>query len=337
MIDGYHGFEPVGEGGWARVYRALDGDGAPVAVKVMRPELGRDAAAVRRFEREGRLMRGLSHPSIPRVLSVTRTREGRPALVMELVRGRDLRAVIAAGPAPWPDVVAVGVGVARALDHAHERGVIHRDIKPSNVMLVDGAAAPEGVRVLDFGVAFNVGETRITRKTSLGTDAYMAPEQRARAAILASDVYSLGVTLRHMLAGRLSDVTPTDAGAPTGLDRLLGAMTSPDPLLRPASAREVERRLLALGDGAAAPTPADALRGILEQVRARRFEMLAQRMELERLTEESLLGALSGDEVALLRSLEEADAGRELAARDLERRAAALGAALDAMTPRSTR
>lgn len=351
MIPGYTNFEPIGEGGWAQVFRAVDDHGGPVAVKVMRAELSRDASAVRRFEREGRLMRGLVHASIPRVIDVTRTREGRPALVMDFVRGRDLRASIARGPLPYTAVVAIGIGVARALDHAHERGVIHRDINPSNVMLVDDIPSPDSVRVLDFGIAFSVYETRITRGTNVGTDAYTAPEQRARAAILASDLYSLGVTLFHLATGRLAGASSMSSGdmaredrspgatsprMPETLERLLRSMMAPDPLMRPASAREVEHKLIALDRGASTATAADTLHGLIEQLRARELELRAQRVELERLLAESTLGGLSSGEVSALRSLETAETTRVQTTRDLERRTAALNAALAALTPQRT-
>ncbi len=345
MIQGLTGFERIGEGGQAEVFRAVDAEGRAVAVKVLRAEYARDAGAARRFEREGRVHRDLSHPLIPRALAVAVTRDGRPALVMELVRGHDLRSLLARGATPWRDVVAVGVGVARALDHAHAHAVIHRDVKPSNVMLADGEAPPDAVRVLDFGVALAADRTRITRSSRVGSDSYVAPEQRAGAATPASDLYSLGVTLLHLATGRLPaqivshdytrdtpvrDVWPD---APPQLDRLLRAMTEPDPGRRPASAREVEAALLAVD----APAEADAaapLRRAVEQARGRELALRAERAELELLAREAVAAPLSREDAARLHHLLGSEAERERALRDLAPRLASLHAALAALAAR---
>jgi len=349
MIQGFTGFERIGEGGQAEVFRALDAGGRAVAVKVLRAEHARDAGAARRFEREGRVHRDLSHPLIPRALAVAVTRDGRPALVLELVRGRDLRALLARGATPWRDAVAVGVGVARALDHAHARAVIHRDVKPSNVMLADGEDPPDAVRVLDFGVALAADRTRITRSSRVGSDSYVAPEQRAGAATPASDLYSLGVTLLHLATGRLParvlshdpahdpardtpvrDVWPD---APPQLDRLLRAMTEPDPGRRPASAREVEAALLAVD----APAEADAaapLRRAVEQARGRELALRAERAELELLAREAEEAPLSREDAARLHHLRGSEAERERVLRDLAPRLASLHAALAALAAR---
>lgn len=328
MIEGYADFEPIGEGGWAKVYRARAQDGRLVAVKVLHPEVSRDARAVRRFDREGRTLRALDHAAIPRALDVLRTRDDRPALVMELAPGRDLHALLAHGLAGWRPAVRVGVGVVAALDHAHERGVIHRDIKPSNVMLADDPDSFTSVRVLDFGVAFCVDGTRITRASSVGTGPYIAPEQRAGRPGPASDLYALGVTMYQIATGRLpSEPAAPIPDVPSAFEELLRAMMSPDPLRRPATAREVAARLLALDHDGASPVALDRFARMTEELRARELDLLARRNELARLAAEEREEGLSPEEGTLLAALRAAEAGWVRETRELALRREALNAA----------
>src|SRR5258708_15072093 len=138
----------LGGGGMGIVYRARDKrQEMDVAVKVLRQEALADSAARKRFTQECRAAAALDHPCIVRVLEVDE-QDGVHFLVMELVAGRTLRDLIAAGPVPFPDTVRYACQVADALAAAHAKGVTHRDIKPANVMIT-----PQGnVKVLDFGL-----------------------------------------------------------------------------------------------------------------------------------------------------------------------------------------
>src|SRR5262249_35758004 len=177
-----------------------------VAVKVLPPESVQDADAVARFQREARALAKLSHPGIVQAFDCEEE-GGRHFLVMEYVEGQSLAALLKdrgrVAPTPAADYVHQA---ALALQHAHERGLIHRDLKPSNLLLTtDGR-----VKVLDLGLARflqdQIGDPNRTREgVGMGTPDYAAPEQfrDARSADARSDVYALGCTLYHLLAGRV--------------------------------------------------------------------------------------------------------------------------------------
>jgi eukaryotic-like serine/threonine-protein kinase len=161
--------------------------------------LAGDGRAAERLRREARAAGRLDHPNIARVLDLGE-QDGRPYLVMELLRGESLAARLdRAGPMAPAEAARVAAAVADALQAAHRAGVVHRDVKPGNVFLtIDGE-----VKVLDFGIASAAGETDLTTGDLLGTAAYLAPERAlGRPATPAADVYSLGVVLYELLAGR---------------------------------------------------------------------------------------------------------------------------------------
>jgi serine/threonine protein kinase len=209
----------LGEGGSGTVWEGARDDGVAVAVKVLLPEA--DPIARARFEREAGLAARLEHPGIARILGLARADDGRPCLVRALVRGRSLRERIDEGALPWPEVARLGVAVAGALAHAHAHGVVHRDVKPGNVVLEEPGGAP---LLIDFDLARRLASTSeqpratVARLTAtgegLGSLAYVAPEQllSARDADARSDVYGLGLTLYHAVAGvaPFADVDPED-------------------------------------------------------------------------------------------------------------------------------
>jgi serine/threonine-protein kinase len=212
----YELVKEIGRGAIGTVYLARQpGLGQEVAIKrVSGGAASHDPETVRRFARETRLIAGLDHPAIVRVLELSR--EGADLLVvMEHVVGTDLRRVLAAG-APTPErAVGYLVRIAAALDHAHRRGVLHRDLKPSNVLVADGGQ----VKVGDFGLTALL-ERRARFATRPGTPpstpAYMAPEL-ARGDLSVDcrvDVYSLGVIAYEMLVGRVPfPIDPEDVYA----------------------------------------------------------------------------------------------------------------------------
>jgi eukaryotic-like serine/threonine-protein kinase len=191
----------IGRGGMATIHRAtdlrLDRD---VAVKLLRPEIARDADLSGRFRREALASTVLRHPNIVACLD-TGTDGDQPYLVMDLVDGEDLAARLKRSGrlAPW-QAARIALDVARALGVAHLRGIVHRDVKPGNILL----AADGRAMVTDFGIARLAVDAEAARPgTTLGSVHYFSPEQaRGATTTPASDVYSLGLMLFEALTGR---------------------------------------------------------------------------------------------------------------------------------------
>jgi predicted Ser/Thr protein kinase len=210
VVDGKYRVDAVvGRGGMGAVFRArdlrLDRD---VAVKIVRADLVADPEARTRFRREAQIVARLQHPSIVTVFDYGNLPDGASFLVMEYVRGEDLRHLLRREKAlPAARAVELITGVALGVEAAHQAGVLHRDLKPENVLLPANGGGP---KVLDFGVAkitANPGETGGTLTqgaTIVGTPAYMAPEQlRGDKLDGRADVYSLGVMTFEALTGGL--------------------------------------------------------------------------------------------------------------------------------------
>lgn len=200
----------LGEGAMARVYQARHAqDGRCAAVKVLRAEHAKDGELVERFLREARAVAAMHHENIPEAFDfgVHRAPDGTTVAfqVMERLDGKPLSEVCDAGPLPLQRAVRICLQVARALQAAHELGVVHRDIKPENVFL---HGPSEAVKVLDFGMAKltkPVGEmpkSGTVEGVVLGTPEYMAPEQAlGRPVDLRADVYAVGLMLYELLTG----------------------------------------------------------------------------------------------------------------------------------------
>jgi len=198
--------EVLGMGGMGVVYRAFDRElQEPVAIKTLRPEaLAGDGVALERFKQEIRLARKIAHRNVVRTYDLGEV-DGTYYLTMEFVEGTSLKQLIAArGPLPVPVTLAIGKQLCRALEVAHEQGVIHRDIKPQNI-----AVEPSGVlKVMDFGIArltTRPKEQGLTREgMSVGTPDYMSPEHLSGIELdVRSDLYSAGVVLFECLTARL--------------------------------------------------------------------------------------------------------------------------------------
>jgi hypothetical protein len=276
---GYEVVRELGRGGMGVVYLARNTLMARDEVlKVVSHGLLANPAASERFLREMKAAAKLQHPNV--VTAYTALREGDSlALAMEYVPGQDLAALVEArGPLPVANACYYAYQATAGLQHAHERGMVHRDIKPSNLILakVDGRTV---VKVLDFGLAkatLEKPETGLTAEgRMLGTPAYVAPEQAADAANadIRADIYSLGCTLFHLLAGHppfrsdswvkvvgmhqtapVPSVADSRAGVPPGLAEVVANMMAKQPAARyqtPAEAGQALRPYFQPGKGKA--------------------------------------------------------------------------------------
>jgi serine/threonine-protein kinase len=275
----------VGEGGAGTVYRAKDTvRDRKVAVKVLHPSLTGDSEVRRRFVREARLMRTLSHPNIATVFDLVEDARFL-AIVMEYVEGPTLAMELTrwAGRMPYSSIGSVLTAVLDAMEAAHRHGVIHRDLKPDNVILRWKGARMQP-KVVDFGIAKLVdGTTYTVTGAFLGTCRYMSPEQLESPQALGfpSDVYSLGVTLFELVTGRcpfnaesnfatmMAHIrTPPPAPSsfradvPQALETLILDALAKNPERRPQSCAEFGERLLAAID---AP-PASSSHAVLPRV-----------------------------------------------------------------------
>jgi len=255
----------IGAGGMGEVYRARDETlGRDVAIKVLRAAPS-DSGQGARFEREARALASLAHPNIVSIFELG-TAQGLLYAVTELLEGDTLRRRMEKGPLSVPEATALSAQVLQGLAEAHARGIIHRDLKPENLFLTTRGE----LKVLDFGLASvrsaeprtdpSTLATRLTRPGMMvGTSGYMSPEQaRGDAVDGRTDVFSFGIVLYEMLAGRhpflhpnpaetltaiLRDEPPPAPFLPAPLERLLARCLAKDPDERYATVAELEAAL----------------------------------------------------------------------------------------------
>lgn len=261
--------EILGQGGMGTVFKAVDRElGEVIAIKTLKQDfLASDPTALDRFKSEIRLARKISHRNVVRTHDLGE-RDGMYFITMEYVEGTSLKQLIKArGKLPIPIALSVGKQLARALEIAHEQGIIHRDIKPQNMVV-----EPDGVlKVMDFGIArlaTRPQESGVTQAGAIiGTPEYMAPEQVTGDTVdHRVDIYAMGAVLYECVTGRtpltadtpyqmiarLLEDTPEAARAfnaevPVGMDALVLQMLAKQAAARPQTALEVHDRLAEIG------------------------------------------------------------------------------------------
>lgn len=242
-ITGYRLLEVLGQGGMGTVYRAEQQNPIhrTVALKLMRPGLGEMAR--RRFDAERQALARMQHPHIAQVFEAGWTANLQPYVAMELVDGQHITAYCDQRRLDLDARLELFVGVCRAVQHAHHKGVLHRDLKPSNILVTEVAGRPLP-KIIDFGIAKAldgplIEQTLMTGEALLGTPGYLSPEALQGAEVdTRSDIYALGAVLYRLLLG----VLPFDE---TTLSRLIHRQTTEDPPGMAQRGQELETGVLA--------------------------------------------------------------------------------------------
>jgi len=256
---------PLGEGAIGVVWRAESSLFGDVAVKLLRPELARDAEAVERFAAEATAAATIAHPNVVGIYDVGETADAIPFFVMELCEGEALDVTIGARGAVGVEYASeLLMQVLSALEAAHSLRIVHRDLKPGNIMVVHPQPDCPVVKVLDFGIACRAdSQTSSDEGRVFGTPNYMAPEQIRGASVdERADIYASGAILYELLTGRppflgrnaaevmthvmLRPPKPLrayDRALPAAMESLLRLCLSKDPEQRPSSATELKREL----------------------------------------------------------------------------------------------
>jgi len=247
----------IGAGGMGEVYKCHEiQTGAPVAIKMLLPEMAENEAALALFRREAAALHNLPHDSIVRYFLFTvEPVLQRPYLAMEFVDGRSLSDILSEGPLTFEALVKLMRRIASGLQAAHERGIIHRDVSPDNIIVPLGDVTR--AKIIDFGIARStqMGDKTIIGSGFAGKDNYVSPEQvglYGNEVTAKSDIYSLGLLLFYALTGQKLDMggsqfqlvekrrrVPDLGGVDMRIRPLLERMLQPNPADRPATMAEI--------------------------------------------------------------------------------------------------
>ncbi len=294
-IGRYKLLEEIGEGGFGVVFMAEQTEPVVRRVALKLIKLGMDTKeVVARFEAERQALALMEHPNIARVFDAGATTSGRPYFVMELVRGVPITEFCDANRLAPAARIALMQEVCRAVQHAHQKGVIHRDLKPSNVLVTlhDGAPVP---KVIDFGIAKAMHgplteRTLFTRfQQFIGTPAYMSPEQAEMSGLdidTRSDIYSLGVLLYELLTGS----TPIDAAV-----LLRSGVAELQRVLREDAVERPSVRVSTRGDAALAARRSSDLSALGKRLRGDLDWIVLKALEKDRQRRYDSAGDLAAD------------------------------------------
>ncbi len=293
QIGPYRLVKKIGEGGWGTVYLAEQEQPIKrrVALKVIRLGMATQDV-VARFESERQTLALMDHPNIARVFDAGATETGQPYFVMEWVPGVSVTNFADERRLSLRERIELFLQVCEAVQHAHQKGIIHRDLKPSNILVNSGSREHGLPKIIDFGIAkamtsLGVDQTGFTAvEQFIGTPAYMSPEQAQGATSIdtRSDVYSLGVLLYELLAGRTPFETSALLQSGFGELRRTICETEPQrPSVRLNTVAEPDRSKIAEARGVGAPALAQEIRNdldwvimkCLEKDRDRRYESVS--------------------------------------------------------------
>jgi TolB-like protein len=259
--------EEIGRGGMGIVYKAEDIKlKRTVALKFLPHQWTSDAQARERFIHEAQAASALDHPNICNIHEIEETDDGRLYIAMAFYEGESLREKIKRGPLGGKEAADIAIQVGQGMAKAHEKGIVHRDIKPANILITSDGVA----KIVDFGLAKLAGQVKLTREgTTIGTVAYMSPEQaRGDAVDQRTDIWSLGVVLYEMLAGKLpfkgdfeqtlihsilktepEPITKFRKDLPAGLENIIAKALTKNPSSRYQTMDEFVEDLQAVAEG----------------------------------------------------------------------------------------
>ena len=321
-IGNYVAMSLIGRGGMGSVYQARHPEiGRRVAIKVLSPELASMPQAVERFISEAKAIAAIEHPNVIDIYDFGRMENGRAFHVMELLKGQDLAAVInQKGKWTPEELLPLLRQICAGLQAAHDKGIVHRDLKPENIFVLD--RGPYTIKILDFGIAkllenasgpSRTGPARTTPGTVIGTPMVIAPEQAAGESGRVgpwTDIYSLGVIIYWMLAGRppfldkasgvllakhiLNEPPPlqeVEPSVPRSLAGLVHQCLRKEPEVRPGSARQIaEAFAIALGHD---PEPLPGSQGSPNEARSDTADARRRLLPIESAT---TIGGQTGEE-----------------------------------------
>lgn len=291
VIDKYVILERLGKGGMGLVYKAQHQRiKRYAALKLLPARESRDEVSVKRLEREATAMGKLQHPAIATMYDFGMTDEGQPYIVMELMRGENLKQCLKQkGRLEAEEALAIFLQISEAMAYAHAMGLMHRDLKPENIMFAEDQkeleqadtlvtpARKAAIKVLDFGIARHTEESLMLTRTGqiVGSASYMSPEQCSgkKPVDTRTDIYSLGVIMYEMLTGslpykgetfletiylkttELPAPFPENLENPPGLENLVLKCLMVQPEDRPQSMEEVNAALRSIADASNATAP----------------------------------------------------------------------------------